>query len=155
MIYTSSLSQEPAVSKWSFKLINQKLSPFCHVCIFWCYAKYVDHTISKWEVPWTFESVNYHYRTLEKRLFFINNLGIHVLCLIALCILQGKFKGKCNAASVAALFLEDMQTFPQSANGNRLFPDNRAPSWKILCCKSNNSLRLLLQDEAAFALGRE
>lgn len=48
-----------------------------------------------------------------------------------------------------------MQTFPQSANGNRLFPDNRAPSWEILSCKSNSSLLLLLQDEAASALSRK
>lgn len=66
-----------------------------------------------------------------------------------------QIKGRCYAASVAALFLEDMQTFPQSANGNRLFPDNRAPSWEILSCESNSSLLALLQDEAAAAPSRK
>lgn len=57
-----------------------------------------------------------------------------------MCIFARQINGRCNAASVAALLLEDMQTFPQSANGNRLFPDNGAPSWEILSCKIQQQL---------------
>lgn len=91
---------------------------------------------------------------LQKKQFFYQQLGNSPFAYDSNVHFARQINGRCNAASVAALFLEDMQTFPQSANGNCLFPDNRAPSWEILSCKSHSSLLLLLQDEAASALSR-
>ncbi len=91
---------------------------------------------------------------LQEKAFFNQQLGNSPFVYDSNVHFARQINGRCNAASVAALFLEDMQTFPQSANGNRLFPDNRAPSWEILSSKSNSSFPLLLQDEAASALSR-
>lgn len=131
--------------KMELQADKPKAFSILHVCISWCYTEYVDHAISS---RMHCRPINHLIIVtgLQKRHFY-QQLGNSPFVYDSSVHFERQIKGRCNAASVAALILEDMQTFPQSANGNRLFPDNRAPSWEILSSKSNSSLLVLLQDE--------
>lgn len=86
------------------------------------------HTISKRDALQAYKSAYYHHRTLKKGIF-LSTTWKFAYCVQWQCALcKANKKGGVMQPQCTALFLEDMQTFPQSANGNRLFPDNRAPS---------------------------
>lgn len=63
------------VSKWSFKLTNQKLSPLGRICISWPYAKHINHIILKQDVLQANKSAWYHHHLKGFFVFLINKPG--------------------------------------------------------------------------------